>query len=206
MVTKKNNKSKVAKKKKTIDEVEDKNIPKLKSEYFNQVVPEMMKEFNFTNKLRTPIVEKVVVNIGLGEALSSSNVIEAAKNDLQLITGQRPIEKKAKKSVANFKLREGQVIGLSVTLRSNNMWYFLDRLLNIALPRVRDFRGVSNKSFDGNGNYSLGLSEQVMFPEIDYNEIDKLRGLQINIVTTTYNDSESKKLLELLGMPFEDIN
>lgn len=206
MVTKKNNKSKAAKKKKTIDEVEDKNIPKLKSEYVNQVVPEMMKEFSFTNKLRTPIVEKVVVNIGLGEALSSSNVIEAAKNDLQLITGQRPIEKKAKKSVANFKLREGQVIGLSVTLRSNNMWYFLDRLLNIALPRVRDFRGVSKKSFDGNGNYSLGLSEQVMFPEIDYNEIDKLRGLQINIVTTTYNDSESKKLLELLGMPFEDIN
>jgi large subunit ribosomal protein L5 len=206
LVTKKNNKSKAAKKKKTIDEVEDTNIPKLKSEYFNQVVPEMMKEFSFTNKLRAPIVEKVVVNIGLGEALSSSNVIEAAKNDLQLITGQRPIEKKAKKSVANFKLREGQVIGLSVTLRSNNMWYFLDRLLNIALPRVRDFRGVSNKSFDGNGNYSLGLSEQVMFPEIDYNEIDKLRGLQINIVTTTYNDNESKKLLELLGMPFEDIN
>ena len=206
MVTKKNNKSKAAKKKKTIDEVEDKNIPKLKSEYFNQVVPEMMKEFSFTNKLKTPIVEKVVVNIGLGEALSSSNVIEAAKNDLQLITGQRPIEKKAIKSVANFKLREGQVIGLSVTLRSKNMWYFLDRLLNIALPRVRDFRGVSKKSFDGNGNYSLGLSEQVMFPEIDYNEIDKLRGLQINIVTTTYNDSESKKLLELLGMPFEDIN
>ena len=206
MVTKKNNKSKAAKKKKTIDEVENKNIPKLKSEYVNQVVPEMMKEFSFTNKLRTPIVEKVVVNIGLGEALSSSNVIEAAKNDLQLITGQRPIEKKAKKSVANFKLREGQVIGLSVTLRSKNMWYFLDRLLNIALPRVRDFRGVSKKSFDGNGNYSLGLSEQVMFPEIDYNEIDKLRGLQINIVTTTYNDSESKKLLELLGMPFEDIN
>ena len=203
MVTKKNNKSKAAKKKKTIDEVEDKNIPKLKSEYVNQVVPEMMKEFSFTNKLRTPIVEKVVVNIGLGEALSSSNVIEAAKNDLQLITGQRPIEKKAKKSVANFKLREGQVIGLSVTLRSKNMWYFLDRLLNIALPRVRDFRGVSKKSFDGNGNYSLGLSEQVMFPEIDYNEIDKLRGLQINIVTTTYNDSESKKLLELLGMPLK---
>ena len=206
MVRKKNNKSKATKKKKTIDQVEDKNIPKLKSEYFNQVVPEMMKEFSFTNKLKTPIVEKVVVNIGLGEALSSSNVIEAAKNDLQLITGQRPIEKKAKKSVANFKLREGQVIGLSVTLRSKNMWYFLDRLLNIALPRVRDFRGVSKKSFDGNGNYSLGLSEQVMFPEIDYNEIDKLRGLQINIVTTTYNDSESKKLLELLGMPFEDIN
>ena len=165
-----------------------------------------MKEFSFTNKLRTPIVEKVVVSIGLGEALTSSNVIEAAKKDLQLITGQRPIETKAKKSVANFKLREGQVIGLSVTLRSKNMWYFLDRLLNIALPRVRDFRGVPKKSFDGNGNYSLGLSEQVMFPEIDYNEIDKLRGLQINIVTTAYNDSESKKLLELLGLPFEDIN
>ena len=165
-----------------------------------------MKEFNFTNKLRTPIVEKVVVSIGLGEALTSSNIIEAAKKDLQLITGQRPIETKAKKSVANFKLREGQVIGLSVTLRSKNMWYFLDRLLNIALPRVRDFRGVPKKSFDGNGNYSLGLSEQVMFPEIDYNEIDKLRGLQINIVTTAYNDSESKKLLELLGLPFEDIN
>ena len=120
-----------------------------------------------------------------------------------MITGQKPIERKAKKSIANFKLREGQVIGLSVTLRGDRMWFFLDRLLNIALPRVRDFRGVSKKSFDGNGNYSLGLQEQVIFPEIDYNEIDKLRGMQINIVTSSDSDAESRKLLELLGMPFE---
>ena len=150
-----------------------------------------------------PKVVKTVVNIGLGEALDSSNVVQIVSRDLQLITGQKPIERKAKKSIANFKLREGQVIGLSVTLRGDRMWFFLDRLLNIALPRVRDFRGVSKKSFDGNGNYSLGLQEQVIFPEIDYNEIDKLRGMQINIVTSSDSDVESRKLRELLGMPFE---
>ena len=163
----------------------------------------MVKEFKFKNNLMVPKVVKTVVNIGLGEALDSSNVVQIVSRDLQLITGQKPIERKAKKSIANFKLREGQVIGLSVTLRGDRMWFFLDNLLNMALPRVRDFRGVSKKSFDGNGNYSLGLQEQVIFPQIDYNEIDKLRGMQINIVTSSDSDTESRKLLELLGMPFE---
>ena len=177
-------------------------LPRLKSKYIEEIIPAMMTEFSFENKLRVPRVSKVVVNVGLGEALVSSNVVQTVARDLQLITGQKPIERKAKKSIANFKLREGQVIGLSVTLRSNNMWFFLDKLFNVSLPRVRDFRGVSSKSFDGNGNYSLGLQEQVVFPEIDYNEIDKLRGMQINIVTTSNSDEETKKLLELLGMPF----
>ena len=177
-------------------------LPRLKSKYIEEIVPTMMTEFKFDNKLRVPRVTKVVVNVGLGEALVSSNVVQTVSRDLQLITGQKPIERKAKKSIANFKLREGQIIGLSVTLRSNNMWFFLDKLFNVSLPRVRDFRGVSSKSFDGNGNYSLGLQEQVIFPEIDYNEIDKLRGMQINIVTTSNSDEETKKLLELLGMPF----
>ncbi|MQG12536.1 MAG: 50S ribosomal protein L5 [SAR202 cluster bacterium] len=177
--------------------------PRLKDKFKNEIVPEMVKEFKFKNNLMVPKVVKTVVNIGLGEALDSSNVVQIVSRDLQLITGQKPIERKAKKSIANFKLREGQVIGLSVTLRGDRMWFFLDRLLNIALPRVRDFRGVSKKSFDGNGNYSLGLQEQVIFPEIDYNEIDKLRGMQINIVTSSDSDVESRKLLELLGMPFE---
>ena len=177
-------------------------LPRLKSKYTEEIIPAMMTEFDFENKLRVPRVSKVVVNVGLGEALVSSNVAQTVARDLQLITGHKPIETKAKKSIANFKLREGQVIGLSVTLRSNNMWFFLDKLFNVALPRVRDFRGVSSKSFDGNGNYSLGLQEQVIFPEIDYNEIDKLRGMQINIVTTSNSDEETKKLLELLGMPF----
>ncbi|KAA1289721.1 MAG: 50S ribosomal protein L5 [SAR202 cluster bacterium] len=177
--------------------------PRLKDKFKNEIVPEMVKEFKFKNNLMVPKVVKTVVNIGLGEALDSSNVVQIVSRDLQLITGQKPIERKAKKSIANFKLREGQVIGLSVTLRGDRMWFFLDNLLNMALPRVRDFRGVSKKSFDGNGNYSLGLQEQVIFPQIDYNEIDKLRGMQINIVTSSDSDTESRKLLELLGMPFE---
>ena len=177
-------------------------LPRLKSKYIEEIIPAMMTEFSFENKLRVPRVSKVVVNVGLGEALVSSNVVQTVARDLQLITGQKPIERKAKKSIANFKLREGQVIGLSVTLRANNMWFFLDKLFNVSLPRVRDFRGVSSKSFDGNGNYSLGLQEQVIFPEIDYNEIDKLRGMQINFVTTSNSYEETKKLLELLGMPF----
>ena len=182
----------------------EKLIPRLKSKYNEETIPQMMSEFSFTNRLRVPRVTKVIVNVGLGEALASSNVVQVVARDLQLITGQKPIERKAKKSIANFKLREGQVIGLSVTLRSYNMWFFLDKLFNVSLPRVRDFRGVSKKSFDGNGNYSLGLQEQVIFPEIDYKEIDKLIGMQINIVTTSNSDDETKKLLELLGMPFED--
>tara|TARA_B100000945_G_scaffold126753_1_gene100931 strand:+ start:31302 stop:31883 length:582 start_codon:yes stop_codon:yes gene_type:complete len=177
--------------------------PRLKSKFEDEIVSQMVKEYKYKNKLMVPKILKTVVNVGLGEALVSSNVVQIVSRDLQAITGQKPIERKAKKSIANFKLREGQIIGLTVTLRGDNMWYFLDRLLNIALPRVRDFRGVSSKSFDGNGNYSLGLTEQVIFPEIDYNEIDKLRGMQINIVTSSDSDIESRKLLELLGMPFE---
>ena len=188
---------------KTENKNPEKLKPRLKDKFKNEIVPEMVKEFKFKNNLMVPKVLKTVVNIGLGEALDSSNVVQIVSRDLQLITGQKPIERKAKKSIANFKLREGQVIGLSLTLRGDRMWFFLDRLLNIALPRVRDFRGVSKKSFDGNGNYSLGLQEQVIFPEIDYNEIDKLRGMQINIVTSSDSDVESRKLLELLGMPFE---
>ena len=188
---------------KTENKNPEKLKPRLKDKFKNEIVPEMVKEFKFKNNLMVPKVVKTVVNIGLGEALDSSNVVQIVSRDLQLITGQKPIERKAKKSIANFKLREGQVIGLSVTLRGDRMWFFLDRLLNIALPRVRDFRGVSKKSFDGNGNYSLGLQEQVIFPQIDYNEIDKLRGMQINIVTSSDSDTESRKLLELLGMPFE---
>ena len=177
--------------------------PRLKSKFEDEIVSQMVKEYKYKNKLMVPKILKTVVNVGLGEALVSSNVVQIVSRDLQAITGQKPIERKAKKSIANFKLREGQIIGLTVTLRGDNMWFFLDRLLNIALPRVRDFRGVSSKSFDGNGNYSLGLTEQVIFPEIDYNEIDKLRGMQINIVTSSDSDIESRKLLELLGMPFE---
>ena len=155
--------------------------PRLKSKFEDEIVSQMVKEYKYRNKLMVPKILKTVVNVGLGEALVSSNVVQIVSRDLQAITGQKPIERKAKKSIANFKLREGQIIGLTVTLRGDNMWHFLDRLLNIALPRVRDFRGVSSKSFDGNGNYSLGLTEQVIFPEIDYNEIDKLRGMQINL-------------------------
>ena len=188
---------------KTENKNPEKLKPRLKDKYKNEIVPEMVKEFKFKNNLMVPKVVKTVVNIGLGEALDSSNVVQIVSRDLQLITSQKPIERKAKKSIANFKLREGQVIGLSVTLRGDRMWFFLDNLLNMALPRVRDFRGVSKKSFDGNGNYSLGLQEQVIFPQIDYNEIDKLRGMQINIVTSSDSDTESRKLLELLGMPFE---
>ena len=188
---------------KTENKNPEKLKPRLKDKFKNEIVPEMVKEFKFKNNLMVPKVVKAVVNIGLGEALDSSNVVQIVSRDLQLITGQKPIERKAKKSIANFKLREGQVIGLSVTLRGDRMWFFLDNLLNMALPRVRDFRGVSKKSFDGNGNYSLGLQEQVIFPQIDYNEIDKLRGMQINIVTSSDSDTESRKLLELLGMPFE---
>jgi large subunit ribosomal protein L5 len=188
---------------KTENKNPEKLKPRLKDKFKNEIVPEMVKEFKFKNNLMVPKVVKTVVNIGLGEALDSSNVVQIVSRDLQLITGQKPIERKAKKSIANFKLREGQVIGLSVTLRGDRMWFFLDNLLNMALPRVRDFRGVSKKSFDGNGNYSLGLQEQVIFPQIDYNEIDKLRGMQINIVTSSDSDTEARKLLELLGMPFE---
>ena len=177
-------------------------LPRLLSRYRSEVVPVLTREFGYTNPLELPSLAKIIVNIGLGEAIDNSNAIDAATGDLATITGQKPIVNRAKKSIANFKLREGMPVGASVTLRSHRMWQFYDRLVNVALPRVRDFRGMSRNSFDGNGNYSLGLAEQVVFPEIDYNQIDRLRGLQVVIVTTARTDEEGRRLLELLGMPF----
>jgi large subunit ribosomal protein L5 len=177
-------------------------IPRLLSLYRSEVAPVLTREFGYANPLQLPNLEKIIVNIGLGEAIDNSNAIDAATADLATITGQKPIVNRAKKSIANFKLRAGMPVGASVTLRADRMWQFYDRLVNVALPRVRDFRGTSRNSFDGNGNYSLGLSEQVVFPEIDYNQIDRLRGLQVAIVTTARTDEEGRRLLELLGMPF----
>jgi len=175
----------------------------LKDRYREEVVPALMKSLNITNKLQVPRVQKVVVNIGLGEALENAKALDAALGDLNLITGQKPVVTKARQSIANFKLREGRAIGAKVTLRGERMWSFLDRLMNIALPRVRDFRGVSPNSFDGRGNYTLGLREQLVFPEIEYDKIDKLRGLEVTIATSARNDDHGRQLLQLLGMPFK---
>ena len=175
---------------------------RLREEYRKEIVPELMKALNLSNVMQVPIVEKVVVNIGLGEALDNPKVLEAATKDLASITGQKPVVTTAKKSIANFKLREGREIGAKVTLRGNKMWSFLDRLINVVLPRVRDFRGISADAFDGRGNYSLGLKEQLIFPEIDFDSIDKIRGMEITIVTTARNDEQATLLLQMLGMPF----
>ena len=175
---------------------------RLKERYATEVVPALTKHFEYTNPMQVPRVEKIVVNIGLGEALTNAKAVEAAVGDLALITGQRPIVTKAKRSIAQFRLRTGNTIGAKVTLRGERMWDFLERLTTIALPRIRDFRGIPGKSFDGRGNYSLGLREQLAFPEIDYDKVDRLRGLEISIVTTAKTDEESRKMLELLGMPF----
>ncbi|OGO39377.1 MAG: 50S ribosomal protein L5 [Chloroflexi bacterium RBG_16_57_11] len=174
----------------------------LKERYQNEVVPALMKTLNLDNVMEVPRVEKVVVNIGLGEALENAKALDAAVVDLTAITGQKPIVTKARKSIANFKLREGRAIGAKVTLRGDRMWSFLDRMMNIAMPRVRDFRGISADSFDGRGNYTLGLREQLVFPEIEYDKIDKLRGLEVTIVTSARNDDHGRQLLRLLGMPF----
>jgi large subunit ribosomal protein L5 len=174
----------------------------LKTRYATEAVPALQKQFGYTNPMQVPRVEKIVVNIGLGEALQNAKAVDAAVGDLQLITGQKPIVTRAKRSIAQFRVRTGNPIGVKVTLRGERMWDFLERLTRIALPRIRDFRGVPGKSFDGRGNYSLGLREQLAFPEIDYDKVDRLRGLEISIVTTAKTDEESKKLLELLGMPF----
>ena len=182
--------------------VSHRTIPRMLEKYQKDVVPMMRENFSYRNIMEVPKVEKIFVNIGMGEAVLDKNSLTAAILALTTITGQKPRENKAKKSIANFKLREGMVIGLSVTLRRDRMWDFFDRLVNIALPRIRDFRGINSKSFDGHGNYSLGLKEQVTFPEINYTEVDKLRGLQVTINTSAKTDQESKKLLELLGMPF----
>ena len=170
--------------------------------YTKEVAPAMFKSFGFKNVMQVPRIEKVVLNIGLGEAMDNPKALEAATSDLIQITGQKPIQTKARKAIANFKLREGRLIGAKVTLRGDRMWSFLDRLLNIALPRVRDFRGVSANAFDGRGNYTLGLKDQLVFPEIDYDKIDKLRGMEITIVTSAPDDDQARALLQLLGMPF----
>ena len=175
---------------------------RLKEKYKKEIVPAVAKAFQFTNVMQVPRIEKVVLNIGLGDAMDNAKALEAAVSDLTQITGQKPIMTKARMSIANFKLREGRIIGTKVTLRGERMWSFLDRLLNIALPRVRDFRGVSPDAFDGRGNYTLGLRDQLVFPEIEYDKIDKLRGLEITIVTTAGSDDHARLLLQLLGMPF----
>lgn len=176
--------------------------PRLRDTYRQEIVPAMMSEFGFANPMRVPRVEKIVVNIGLGEALTNGRAMESATRDLTTITGQKPIITRARKSIAGFKLRAGNPIGTCVTLRGDRMYHFLDRLVNTALPRIRDFRGISRRGFDGRGNFSIGLREQIIFPEIDYNQIDRFRGLQVSIITSAQNDAESIRLLELFGMPF----
>ncbi len=175
---------------------------RLKEIYLNEVTPALKKTFGLENVMQVPRMSKIVVNIGLGEALENAKALDAAVQDVGVITGQQPVITKAKKSIANFKLREGRSIGVKVTLRGERMWSFLDRLMNVALPRVRDFRGVSPNSFDGRGNYTMGFQEQLIFPEIDYDKIDKVRGFEVTIVTTATNDEEAREMLRLLGMPF----
>ena len=175
---------------------------RLQERYRAEVAPALLKQFEYRNPMQVPRLQKIVLNIGLGEALTNAKAVDAAVGDLTLIAGQKPVVTKAKRSIAQFRVRTGNTIGAKVTLRGDRMWDFLDRLTTLALPRIRDFRGIPSKSFDGRGNYSLGLREQLAFPEIDYDKVDRLRGLEISIVTTAKSDEESKRLLELLGMPF----
>lgn len=177
-------------------------MPRLKDSYNNEVVPVLMKEFGYRNVMESPRLEKIVVNVGVGEALQNAKALDHTVQDITTISGQQPIVTRAKKSIAGFKLREGMPVGVKVTLRGHRMYDFLDRLCNVALPRQRDFRGISPDSFDGRGNYSLGLREQLVWPEIDYDSIDKVRGMEISIVTTAKTDEEGRRLLQLLGMPF----
>ncbi|MCH7712635.1 MAG: 50S ribosomal protein L5 [Chloroflexi bacterium] len=170
--------------------------------YRDEIIPSMMRDFGFTNPMQVPKVQKIVLNIGLGEALTNGRAMENATRDLGTIAGQKPVITRARKSIAGFKLREGNQIGTSVTLRGARMYHFLDRFINTALPRIRDFRGLPRGGFDGRGNFSMGIREQIIFPEIDYNQIDRLRGLQVTITTSARNDSEAIRLLELYGMPF----
>ena len=178
-------------------------MEKLREVYKNEVVPEMMKKFEYKSVMEVPKLEKIVINIGLGDLKDNPKALDNAMNDLQIITGQKPVETRAKKSIAAFKLREGAKIGCKVTLRSGKMYDFAYKLFNVALPRVRDFRGVSANSFDGRGNYSMGIKEQLIFPEIEYDKIDKIRGMDIIFVTTAETDEEARELLRLLGMPFK---
>jgi large subunit ribosomal protein L5 len=177
---------------------------RLHERYLHDVVPVLTRDFDYHNPMRVPRLAKVTVNVGVGESITNSKALDAAVRDVSQITGQKPITIKARKSIAQFKLRQGQhTIGVKVTLRGERMWEFLDRLMNAALPRTRDFRGVSTKSFDGRGNYTLGLREQLIFPEINYDQVDKARGMEVSIVTTAQTDQEARRLLELLGMPFQ---
>ncbi len=178
-------------------------MSRMKEKYVSEIAPALMKKFNYKSPMQIPKLEKIVVNMGVGEAKDNSKALDSAVSELTIITGQKPIITKAKKSVAAFKLREGMSIGCKVTLRSSKMYNFIDRLFNIALPRVRDFRGISANSFDGRGNYSLGVKEQLMFPEIEYDKIDKVRGMDIIFVTTAKTDEEAKELLALMGAPFQ---
>ena len=175
---------------------------RLQERYENEVVKSLMEKFNYSSKMQAPKIEKIVLNIGVGDAVSNSKLLDDAVNELTLITGQKPVVTRAKKSIAGFKLREGQAIGCKATLRGERMYEFLDKLVNVSLPRVRDFRGVSNNSFDGRGNYTLGVKEQLIFPEIDFDKVNKVRGMDIVIVTTATTDEESRELLTQLGMPF----
>lgn len=176
---------------------------RLQERYENEVVKSLMEKFNYSSKMQAPKIEKIVLNIGVGDAVSNSKLLDDAVNELTLITGQKPVVTRAKKSIAGFKLREGQAIGCKVTLRGERMYEFLDKLVNISLPRVRDFRGVSNNSFDGRGNYTLGIKEQLIFPEINFDKVNKLRGMDIVFVTTAKSDEEGRELLAQLGMPFK---
>ena len=176
---------------------------RLKEKYRQEVVPALQKEFNYKNPMQVPGINKVVINIGMGEVIQNAKAMDAAVADLAAITGQRPVITRAKRSVAAFKLREGMQIGCMVTLRGEHMYQFLDKLLNVALPRLRDFQGVSNDAFDGRGNYTLGLREQLVFPEIDYDKVDKVRGMEVSVVTTATTDEEGRRLLNLMGMPFK---
>jgi large subunit ribosomal protein L5 len=178
-------------------------VSRLQERYKNQVVDELMKKFNYSSVMQVPRIEKVVVNLGLGEAVQNPKVIDTAVADLTTITGQKPVITRAKKSIAQFRVRQGMPIGVKVTLRGQRMYYFLDKLMNVALPRVRDFRGVSPRAFDGRGNYTLGLREQLIFPEINYDQVDKVRGMEVVVVTTAQTDEEARTLLSELGMPFK---
>ncbi|MGZ4030672.1 MAG: 50S ribosomal protein L5 [Tumebacillaceae bacterium] len=177
-------------------------MARLQEMYKNEVVPAMMQKFNYQSVMQVPKLDKIVINMGLGEAVANSKALDAAVEDLQLISGQKPVVTKAKKSIAGFKIREGMPIGAKVTLRGDRMYYFLDKLYNVALPRVRDFRGISPKAFDGRGNYTLGLKEQLIFPEVEYDKIDKVRGMDIIFVTTANTDEEAREFLKLMGAPF----
>ena len=179
-------------------------VSRLKQHYREEVIPAMMKEFGYSNVMQVPRIEKIVVNVGVGEALDNPKALDHAVEDIRTITGQNPVITKARKSIAAFKLREGRSIGVKVTLRGERMWALLDRLINVALPRTRDFRGVSPEAFDGRGNYTLGLREQLIFPEIQYDKIDKVRGMELTIVTTAQTDEEGRRMLRLLGMPFRE--